>query len=292
MERLERVLGGLFGVACGDALGGTLEFTGEEHGKKLYGYHREITGGGVMGLRPGQVTDDTDMTLAVAEGILDNPDDPAECIGQRFIEWYKTEPLDIGATVNCSIENYLECGNWRDAALATHESFGGRSAGNGTLMRCIPPALYYKDFEKMVKVTIEQSCLTHYEEKASRACVLYNTLIFKYMKGENKNKALNEVLEKYPEYRKVLSMKNGELRPSGYVVDTLLCSLWCFINTSDFESAVCEAVNLYGDPDTIGAIAGGIAGVYYGYNSIPKRWKDAIIIKERLYDIGTRLSVE
>jgi len=141
MDRLERVLGGLFGVACGDALGGTLEFTHKNIGVEKYGYHKDIIGGGKMHLKPGQVTDDTVMTIAVAEGILENANFPIAAIGKRFVEWYKTDPIDIGITCQEAIDGFIHCGDWMEASLKIYKYSNGRNAGNGTLMRCIPAAL-------------------------------------------------------------------------------------------------------------------------------------------------------
>jgi ADP-ribosyl-[dinitrogen reductase] hydrolase len=84
-------------------------------------------------------------------------------------------------------------------------------------------------------------------------------------------------------------LSKDQLKPTGYVVDTLICALWCFINTSSFEDAVCEAANLGGDADTIAAITGGMAGVYYGYNAIHDRWKEKILVKEQLTSIAKRM---
>ena len=290
MDRLERVLGGLFGVACGDALGGTLEFTREYDGVIKYGYHKEIIGGGRLNLIPGQVTDDTMMTIAVAEGVLENPQSPVSSIGKGFINWYKTNPPDIGITCRSAIEEYSKCGDWNEAAVNVHEYFDGKTAGNGTLMRCIAPALYYSDFSKMVEVTKAQSDMTHYDEEAAEACIIYNTMVYRYLKGEDKIEVFNEVTKDFSKYSEVLSWKKERLRPSGYVVDTLQCALWCFLNNSTPEEIICEAVNLYGDPDTIGAIAGGLAGVYYGYSSIPERWKEKLLVREELMKLGKKLS--
>ena len=290
MERIERVLGALFGVACGDALGGTLEFTSESEGKKLYGYHKEIIGGGFMSLSPGEVTDDTIMTIAVAEGIIENPNIPIEAIGKRFVSWYNTDPKDIGITCQDAIARYIKSNDWNDASLYVHSISNGMTAGNGTLMRCIPAALYYRDYDKMVEVTKAQSKMTHYDEKASEACILYNTIVYKYLKGEDKEKAIVETLKGYKEYENIMFVDRQELNPSGYVVDTFQCALWCFINNSNVEDIICEAVNLYGDPDTIGAIAGGLAGVYYGYNNIPRRWTDKIILKDKLLKLSDKLN--
>ena len=103
--------------------------------------------------------------------------------------------------------------------------------------------------------------------------------------------AIREVIKEFPEYKEVFNKRKEELEPSGYVVDTLICSLWCFINTVTFEEAVCEAVNLCGDADTIGAITAGLAGVYYGFEKIPERWKDKILVKDKLMEIAERLGL-
>lgn len=289
MDRLERVLGGLFGVACGDALGGTLEFTSRLEGIKKYGYHKEIIGVGKMHLKPGDVTDDTTMTMCVAEGIIENPDSPVDAIGRRFVEWYKSDPPDIGITCGDAIGKFINCDDWIEAGMKVYNYSGGMNAGNGSLMRCIPTALYYKDFDKMVEVTKAQSDMTHCNVMASDACILYNTIVYKLLNGGEKFETVKEVVKGHEDYEKVFSMLKEGLHPSGFVVDSLQCALWCFINNSNVEDIICEAVNLYGDPDTIGAIAGGLAGVYYGYSAIPDRWKDKIIVKDRLKSIAAKL---
>ncbi|MBX4271862.1 ADP-ribosylglycohydrolase family protein [Clostridium estertheticum] len=289
MDRLERVLGGLFGVACGDALGGTLEFTPEYIGVEKYGYHKEMIGGGKMHLEPGQVTDDTVMTIAVGEGIIEDPKSPIAAIGKRFVEWYKTDPIDIGITCQEAIDEFIHSGDWMEASLKVYKYSNGMNAGNGSLMRCIPVPLFYKDLDKMVEITKAQSDMTHYNVKASDACILYNKIIYKYLDGGDKLETIKEVVKGHEAYEKVFYMKKENLNPTGYVVDTLQCALWCFINNSNVEDIICEAVNLYGDPDTIGAIAGGLAGVYYGFNAIPERWREKIIVKERLSSLAEML---
>jgi len=92
MDRYERILGGLFGVACGDALGGTLEFMSKYEIETKYGYLKDIIGGGCWDLKPGEVTDDTMMTIAVAEGILDNPENPIEDIGNTLLNGMTVNP--------------------------------------------------------------------------------------------------------------------------------------------------------------------------------------------------------
>ena len=106
MDIHDRILGGLFGVACGDALGGTLELMSKYEIEREYGYLKDIIGGGCWNLQPGEVTDDTLMTIAVAEGILHNPENPIEYIGKYFIKWYDSNPKDIGNIIRIALGEY------------------------------------------------------------------------------------------------------------------------------------------------------------------------------------------
>lgn len=290
MDRYSRVLGGAFRLACGDALGGTLEFLTEAEGRIRYGYLKDIVGGGCWDLEPGEGTNDTMMAIAVAEGILDDPKNPVSHIGERFIRRYKSKPKDIGNIVNLALSAYLESGSWEIAAASANGFNEGISAGNGSLMRCIPVALYYENPDDMIRITEQQSKLTHYDEKATSACIFYNRLVSGYLKGEPKIFLLNEIIVDYPEYKRVLNISKCNLKSSGYVVDSLMAALWCFINTDTFEDAVCEAVNLCGDADTVGAITGGLAGSYYGAEAIPDRWSEKILVRDQLIDIAKRIA--
>lgn len=289
MKDFNKILGGLFGVACGDALGGTLEFLTEEEGREKYGYLKEIIGGGHLKLEPGEITDDTDLTIAVGRGILDEPAMPWRSIGKYFLEWGDKKPRSIGKTISMVFEEYKYCQDFAEAAYKTNAKLNGKSAGNGSLMRCIPVGLFYDEIDMVKMVSQIQSGLTHYDKLAGTACELYNSLVYGYLRSDSKMEIIEKVLDEYPEYKVVYEMKKENLKATGFVVDTLFCALWCFINTSNFEEAVCEAVNLCGDADTIGAITGGLAGSYYGFEAIPKRWRDKIIIKQELMDLGNDL---
>jgi ADP-ribosyl-[dinitrogen reductase] hydrolase len=137
----DRIKGGLYGVAVGDALGGTTEFMSTREIEAKFGYLTEIIGGGVWDLEPGEVTDDTMMTLCVAAGIIENPAEPMEAIGRLFMEWYQSRPKDIGNIIRHVFRIYE--GDWLEAAFIAHMDMG-QSGGNGSLMRCLPAALAYK----------------------------------------------------------------------------------------------------------------------------------------------------
>ncbi len=91
-KQLDRIRGALYGVAVGDALGGPLEFMSDRQICDAYGRVTDMIGGGWLNLKPGEVTDDTQMTLCVARGILDalegdNGLDLVASVGQQFIAW-------------------------------------------------------------------------------------------------------------------------------------------------------------------------------------------------------------
>ena len=116
----------------------------KEEIKQKYGQLRDIIGGGWLNLRPGEWTDDTEMTLAVAQGLLANHHDPVQHISDKFLEWLNTKPPDVGNTINAAFRKYLELNSWHKAAEEVHNT-GMRTAGNGALMRTLPIALLYRD---------------------------------------------------------------------------------------------------------------------------------------------------
>ncbi len=271
--------GALYGVAVADALGATLEFMSAAEIARRYGTLRDIVGGGWLALRPGQVTDDTEMTLAVAEGIAEQPDAPVEAVGRRFIEWLDTQPRDVGRTCAIALK-YARRRGWADAARFAHGNLGGRSAGNGSLMRSAYPGLWYADRAQALRVAVELSRMTHYDPLASEACELYTAAIWDMARGGVPARQALKAAFGGTRYQAALAGQ-ARLDPTGFVVDTLNCALDAVARTSSLEDAIVRAVNLGGDADTVGAVAGGLAGAMYGYDSIPTRWREALDVRIR-----------
>ncbi|WP_334074217.1 MULTISPECIES: ADP-ribosylglycohydrolase family protein [Paenibacillus] len=280
-----RIKGGLYGVAVGDALGGTTEFMNAREIRAQYGYLREIVGGGVWGLAPGEVTDDTMMTLCVAEGILHNPADPEEPIGRLFLEWYHSRPKDIGNIIRHVFEHYE--GSWKEAAFYAHMDLG-QSGGNGSLMRCLPVALAYREPAEIERVTVMQSRMTHYDQRCNEACVIYNRIADRLLRGEELGDAIRREVAG-TEYEGLIEQE-PDCGPSGFVVHTFRWVLHILLTAPDFSAVVERAANLGGDSDTIGAIAGGLAGIYFGYEGIPSKYAEAVLIRERLDQVALRLA--
>ncbi|MFJ8236367.1 ADP-ribosylglycohydrolase family protein [Ureibacillus sp. NPDC094379] len=234
---LDKIQGGLIGVAVGDALGATTEFMTKEEIKAQYGKVTEIMGGGVWGLAQGETTDDTAMTLAVVKGIMANPNDPIEEIGKEFLLWEKTDPVDIGITIRTVFGNYQ--GDWFQAAEEAHDQLGGLSAGNGTLMRCLPIALAYSEQTKIDEISATQSKMTHYDDLASEACVIYNRIAKRLLEGEPLHQAIQTEI-KHTKYESHYT-EEPDCPPDGYVVHTMKWVLYWLLNSETFEEVVVGA---------------------------------------------------
>lgn len=284
-----KVRGAMYGVAIGDALGAPLEFMSAESIKLQHGIVREMIGGGWLNVKPGEITDDTQMTLCVAHGIEEAPENPAEAIGRNFVRWYMERPKDVGATCASSISMAMrlaKCStspsakDWRKASREVDQLTGGKSGGNGALMRTAYVGLYYQDTSTVISRAAQIAQMTHYDKVAAADCAAYSLMLHSLTEEEAKNgkQIITDVLlsntgtaTRYDP--QTLSSDDFIPTPSGWGVASFRSALHCIFTTDSFEEALVKAVNLGGDADTIGAITGGLAGALYGYDSIPERWK-------------------
>ncbi|MEA4832432.1 MAG: ADP-ribosylglycohydrolase family protein [Oscillospiraceae bacterium] len=233
------------------------------------------------------------VTLAVAEGIVANPDNPIEEVGARFLKWYRSRPKDIGATCSASITRAATLatgnisskplsvidkpseGNWYQASAYTARRNGNRSGGNGALMRTVYPGLFYKERLEAVETATAIAQMTHYDKNSNEACETYTDMIYLITVERQFSLLGIEQLLEGTQYS-ADQMYRYEPNPTGYVVDSMKCALACFRSTTSFEDTIVKAANLGGDADTIAAITGGLAGAFYGYSAIPKRWTAAL----------------
>ncbi len=295
MQGIEsKAKGALAGIAIGDALGATLEFMTRDEILHKYGIHKEIIGGGYWQLAPGEVTDDTDMTIAVAKGIIAKPNNPLDQIAHYFTEWVNTEPKDIGNICRLVLTEGIKRGikkeeDWLEIAEYAHKLSGGRSGGNGSLMRTIPVVLaYFSDKEKMFEIAYRQSALTHYDHLVGKCVISYCDIVRDILLGGNIKDVILKNIKNSP-FKLDINLALGHINTSGYVAHTLEAALNCAYQTESFEQALLMAVNLGGDTDTIGAVTGGIAGASYGLENIPLRWLDKLIIKNEILFLADQL---
>lgn len=282
-----KIRGVLYGVAVGDALGAPVEFMSAGEIGNRFGRITEMVGGGWLGVRPGEITDDTQMTLCVARGIVEAPENPVEAIGAKFIKWMRSGPKDIGSTCGMAIRNAMEHGDspgyddWMDGAAKTHVALGGRSGGNGSLMRTAYIPCYYSDEETIRKQAGDISSMTHHDRAAAEACEIYCRIIARMLNRRDYTTRWEVFRREVGKTRYRIAMEpHFTPNPTGYVVESFLAAIWSIRQATwmatNFRQAVETAVNLGGDADTIGAITGGLVGALCGYNRIPESWVNAL----------------
>ncbi len=285
----DRIAGGLLGVAAGDALGATLEFMSPAQIRRRHGVHREITGGGPFGWRPGQGTDDTDLTWAVLAAYLEVPF-TLEKAADNMLDWYHSRPPDIGGATAEALARLLRTGDPRSSG-ATRES----SCGNGSLMRCIPTALARRDPGVRRRELAEISAITHAHVQCTDSCLAYGEIVHALLEGAEVHDALAaaRALNLHPRVREALDIDPGlpveRLRTSGYVIHSLGCAVWAIQQDASFEEVIVALVNRGDDADTTGAIAGGLVGVLLGVDAIPARWLRELEYRDRLLAAVPRL---
>lgn len=274
--RMDRYEGAMLGVAVGDALGAPLEFTGADAIRRKYGGPvREMVGGGWLSVEPGEVTDDTQMTLAVAEGFAEK-EDGNELLrtASNFLRWYATKPKDVGGTCAAVLEEmqyeWESEIDWYDAAHRLFVATGGQTAGNGALMRTIYPILWGFDESEAAGLSVDVAKLTHSHPVVRDTTSRYARAIWRIIHED-----AGAVPQRVKRHLDLLP-NVPDPKPSGYCLDSLACAADSVRRTNSFEDALVDAVNRGGDADTIGAITGGLAGAIYGASAIPARWIDAL----------------
>lgn len=300
-------LDGIMGVVVGDALGVPVEFSYRED--LAANPVTDMRGYGTYGLPKGTWSDDSSMTLATLDSLRFGykPDD----MMVKFAKWLKDgeytpygKVFDVGTTCKNAINSYLlylditRCGR-----------HGEDDNGNGSLMRIMPMCLYVYEKQKQEGITDDEairlihevSALTHGHIRSKIACGLYffmtrsileeeGTLIQRMQHGLTKGfcyyEQSLEAEEELKQYKRIKDLEELKRIPedaiisSGYVVASLEAALWCLTRTSSYAEATLMAVNLGRDTDTIAAIAGGLAGLYYGYEGIPEEWLEVIARRE------------
>jgi ADP-ribosyl-[dinitrogen reductase] hydrolase len=259
-----RALGALLGAAVGDALGAPVEFMTPSEIRSQHGTLNSMVGGGWLHLSPGQITDDTDMSLCVARSIAAKGWDTQD-IAERFAAWYRGRPIDIGNTCRRGIARYLSSGK-----VLGQPNEG--DAGNGAAMRVAPVALAtLAKRGKLEEWAVEQGHITHNHPLSDAACILVGRMIHVGCLGlswTRMRRVVDETVQSFPSFN---FAKYRQLS-TAYIVDTMQTVLHYLFTTRNFEDCLVATVNQGGDADTTAAIAGAIAGASYGLDQIPRRW--------------------
>lgn len=262
---IDRARGAFVGLAVGDSLGAPVEFMTSHEIRAEYGVLRDLTGGGWLRLKAGQVTDDTEMSLCIARAVAAAGGWSRKGVAEQFGVWLKGKPADVGDTCRRGIRNYLLKGE-----LET--PFNQWDAGNGAAMRMAPVALLTLGSDEFLSTcAAEQAHLTHNHPLSDAACLCLGRLVHFGVLGFSKNRMRREA-DRLAEEHGAFRFDPYRGLSTGYVVDTLQTVFHHFFRTTSFEECLIATVNQGGDADTTGAIAGMVGGAYYGMGQIPKRW--------------------
>lgn len=260
-----RARGAFIGMAIGDAMGATVEFMTSSEIAAKYGVFRDIVGGGWLRLKPGQVTDDTEMAICMARAIVKNQRWSLEAIADNFVAWLRSRPVDCGDTCRKGIRAYLLNGQ-----LASPPNEW--DAGNGAAMRILPAVIFsLPDEELLKKYVVEQAHLTHNNPLSDAACLCLGKLLHLTFCGAEKSRLRRHadgLVTRFPNF----AFEPYRGLATGYVVDTVQTVFHWFFRGRSFEECLTGTINQGGDADTTGAICGMLAGAYYGMEGIPKRW--------------------
>lgn len=291
-------LGIILGAAVGDALGAPLEFLPSREPDKFI---REMTGGGVLKWNPGDITDDTIMSIGIQEMYFENGQYNQASIVDKWLEWKRTNPKDIGNWTH-KVLNVWEKISSKDElredynpAVQLWAANGHHPSGNGSLMRCMPTAIVHRNDETSLIIdSLKLSEDTHPDPKCILSCIAVNNILKLGFECVSKMDALVHTI------KLVSSLSRDSVRPvtgairvieaisdapthewemwenDGYVIDTLKCAIATWYQNDSFEEGLVKVVNRGNDADTVGAVAGALLGAYHGYESIPTRWLDAL----------------
>ncbi|MFT7579496.1 MAG: ADP-ribosyl-[dinitrogen reductase] hydrolase [Myxococcota bacterium] len=308
--------GALLGLAVGDAFGTTLEFQRIEakpFDPPVVGPHRDVTGGGPFQLQAGQVTDDTQMATALCVSMMEGGGFKAKKVGDAYVAWTK-HAFDIGNQTRATLGQIAHGTAGRDAGRSVWLDSGKKAAGNGSLMRTVPIALFYQDeAERRREVSMEDAAMTHFDPRCQLAGAAYNGAIAFAVDASHGVATAHEILSTA---RTELALAAAELTArepadaaeaatalanltedldfaeksdpdlygatvnlatmAGFVRVAFRLAFWQLLHAPTFEAALIDVVNRGGDADTNGAIAGGLYGAMVGEDGIPAAWRSTV----------------
>jgi ADP-ribosyl-[dinitrogen reductase] hydrolase len=298
----------LFGVAIGDALGVPVEFRSRNDLEK--DPVREMRSYGSHFQPAGTWSDDSSLTFCLADALTERYN--IRKIADKCAQWYFNNlwtahgnVFDIGNSTRIALGNIK-------SGIAPHEA-GGKdesSNGNGSLMRISPLVFYLieKSVQERFEITAEVSSITHGHIRSILACFYYLEFCSLLAQGTKPKAAYTEINATLPDFlsklkipeqelnlfnrlldNSMLTLSQDHIESTGYVIHTLEASIWCILHTDNFTDAVLKAVNLGSDTDTTGAVTGAMAGLIYGYDSIPDEWISVIAKKKEIEQLAEKL---
>ena len=302
---MAKVINSILGFAIGDAMGCPVESFDR---KKCMKYPvTTMVGHGTHDVPAGYFTDDTSMVLCEMDSFIKKECIDYDDIMTKFSSWVLEgeytpggEAIGLGPNCKAAIREFnkgnkssLECGV-------------DKENDNGALMRILPLVfyIYYNALEdkEINKLIDNYASITHRHEISKMACFIYSKYLLSILRGNSIEVAYEEIKngdysnyssEIVKKYDRIISnniyeYKLKDILSNGCVINTLECVLWVLHNTDSYKHAIIGAVNLGGDTDTIGALVGGVAGILYSFDSIPKEWIKTLVRKDYIVEMATK----
>ncbi|HRA46438.1 MAG TPA: ADP-ribosylglycohydrolase family protein [Thermomicrobiales bacterium] len=295
---LDRALGVMLGLACGDALGAPVEFESRVAITARYPDGlRDFTTGGWLSVERGELTDDSRMAIDLAEVLIIPGLPDMEALADRFVAWVAEDPKDVGNTTRLAIGHLAAGVPWQEAgamALATMGS--SHAASNGSIMRTAPVAVRFAHQpEQLIRASLDTSRITHAEPRCQWSSVAYNQALAHLLNGGEIDSML-EAADTSIDDRDVRAaiaaipnLQEKDLRGTGFVLNALQIALWAVRTQPTLEEAIVSAVMVGDDTDTNAAVTGALAGARWGAAAIPGRWLDLLQQRERLTSLAESL---
>jgi ADP-ribosyl-[dinitrogen reductase] hydrolase len=294
-----RTVGSFIGLAIGDALGASVEFMPRDSFEPVSG----MRSGGPWQLEAGQWTDDTIMALCLAESLINRRSLDHDDVMKKWVAWYRdgyNSPkgycFDIGGTTASSLSYYENQGSPVNGT-------NPRAGGNGSIMRLAPAAIFgRRSADLAMSISRAQGFLTHNSKDADDCCAILAVCLYRALNGFDPfiPDGGDDLGPRAAEIARgsYMDKSRASIRSGGYCIDTLEAALWACYNTASFSDAVLAAVNLGDDADSVGAVAGQLAGAMYGLSGIPVKWVeqlyrnvDLINIAEELHEVSKTTDV-
>lgn len=296
----------LVGCAIGDALGNPFEMKPAASPKFADWKDDFIEGGTFWWGQPGQYTDDTLMSIALATSLLEKDGFDPEDVGSKYLAWMESgNTRGIGGTTAQALTRIKLGANTTESGV-THTEDGKPAAGNGTAMRASPIGLFYRnDLSKLLEIAMHDASITHnnIEPKMGSVAVALGTAL-----AARGDLTPLEIIEQVKEVLSPsivldkLELAYAHLQNDtdpqqalavigsrGYVPETVGAAFYCFAKGKDFKEVVVMSVRAGGDTDTTAAISGALAGTYYGLDGIPAEYKDNVENFELLQSLTDEL---
>ena len=284
---------GIIGLAIGDAMGVPLEFCIRE--KLMQNPTTEMLGYGSHDVPKGSWSDDSSMTFATIDAIIKDKGINCNSIANNFLDWMRNAKY---TKFELKLDDAEKCGGTTEM-----------SNGNGSLMRILPLVYYCysksmneKDIYENVK---RVSSITHGHEISIMGCFIYVLFGIELLNNKNFSQAYKKIKKiQYKDYFSEETIKRyerilkkdinkyelEEIKSTGYVIDTLEATLWVLLNTKTYNQSIIGAINLGNDTDTIGACVGGLAGIYYGFQNIDKKWQSELLKYNDIVELCNRFN--